>query len=159
MIDKGAHSVADRVLDGPVVRSLERNPKTVAAFFRNLRLLPRMSPGGLFRGYGAAFQLDLDRFAKIPEKIVRGLFYHKSQVPLSKEHAVRVFPGNEFLADQGFQNVLETMDASAGFGDDLFQVRCTRDASDAHCTAWLLQFYQQLIFFAWTEPIAEAGPV
>ena len=115
-------------------------------------MLPRASSGGLFTGYDLAFQLDWERFATVPEKIVRGLFYHKSRVPLSDQHAVRVFPGNGFWADQGFQNLLATMDASAGFGNDVFHVRCTRDVNDPHCTAWLLVFFQQLAFFAWTEP-------
>jgi len=158
MIDKGSHEVANRVLEGPVIRSLERSQKAVAAFFRNPSVLPRTSPGGIFTGFGLAFQLDWERFATVPEKIVRGLFYHKSQVPLSDRHVVRVFPGNGFWADQGVQNLLAVMDASAGFGDDVFQVRCTRDTNDPHCTAWLLVFYQQLAFFAWTEAVVGSAP-
>lgn len=157
MIDKGSHEVANRVLEGPVIRSLERSRKAVAAFFRNPRVLPQMSPGGLFTGFGLSFLLDWQRFATVPEKIVRGLFYYKSQVPLSDQHSVQVFPGNEFWADQGFRNLLATMDAIAGCGDDVFQVRCTRDVTDPHCTAWLLIFYRQLAFFVWTERAATSG--
>jgi hypothetical protein len=158
MIDKGAHPVANQVLEGPVVRSLERNPKAVAAFFRNPRRLPRVSPNGLFTGYGLGFDVDWGRFATIPEKIVRGLFFYKSRVPLAATHAVKVFPGNEFWSDNGFQNLLASMSKGAGFGDDVFRVRCTKDANDPNCTAWLLGFYAQAAFFAWTERIDESEP-
>lgn len=155
MIDSGSHPVANQVLEGTLIRSLRRNPKAVAAFFRNPRMLPRITSGGLFTGYGLAFQLDMDRFVTVPEKIVRGLFYYKWQMPLSERHFVEVFPGNEFWSDEGFQNLLANMSPSAGFGDDVFQVRYTQDEHDLHCTAWLLLFYQTLGFFAWTEPSAE----
>ncbi len=152
MIDKGIHPIANQVLEGPVIRSLQRNPKTVAAFFRNPRVLPRMSQGGLFTGHGLAFEIDCNRFGMIIEKIIRGLFYHKSQVPLSEKHIVQIFPDNGFWANQGFQNLLIEMEDTAGCGDDVFQVRCIRDTNDPNCTAWLLLFYQQMGFFAWTEP-------
>lgn len=153
MIDKGAHPVANRVLEGPMIKSLERNEKAIAALFRNPQVLPRKSPAGIITGYGLGFQIDWKRFFKVPEKIVRGLFFQKLRVSLPKTHAVRVFPGNQFWADEGFQNLMATMEPSAGCGDDVFQVRCTRDTNDSNCTAWLLTFYQQLAFFVWTEPV------
>lgn len=153
MIDKGAHKVANVVLEGPVVRSLERDPKAVAAFFRKPRMLPKTTPSGLFAGYHLSFQIDWNRFATVPEKIVRGLFYFKSQVPLDERYTVRVFQGNGFWSVPGFPELLSQMENSAGFGDDVFQVRSVRYDKDHNYTAWLLQFYQQIAFFAWTEPV------
>ncbi len=158
MIDKGAHPVASEVLEGPVIRSLQRNPKTVAAFFRDPRILPRSSPGGIVTGYGLAFQIDMERFNRIPEKIVRGLFYYKSHHPLPSTHGVKVFPGNQSWDDDSFQNLLAVMEPIAGCGDDVFQIRCTRDRTDPCCTAWLLLFYRQLGVFALTQRVEEALP-
>jgi hypothetical protein len=151
MIDRNANPVATKLLEGPMIRSLRRNEKACAAFFRNPRILPRTSPSGIFTGYGVAFQIDLKRFLTVPEKIVRGLFFFKSQVPLSRTHTVQFCPGDQFWADEGCQNVMAAMEPSVG--DGVFQVRCTRDASDPNCTAWLLIFYRAIGFFAWTEAI------
>jgi hypothetical protein len=151
MIDKGTHPVANKVLEGPVIKSLERNEKAIAALFRNPRVVPRKSPGGIITSFGLGFEIDQPRFAMLPEKIVRGLFFHKSGIPLAVSHVVRVLPGNEFWTDEGFQNLLAAMEPGAGCGDDVFTVRCTRDRNDPFCSAWLLVFYQHLGIFAWTE--------
>jgi hypothetical protein len=136
MMDKGAHPVANRVLEEKVVSSLGRDRKAQAALFHNPRMVPRMSPGGLFLGKGLGFDLDWKRFATIPEKIVRGLFYFKSKAPLPSKYAVRVYVGNTFWEIEGFQSLLAAMEPSGGFGDDVFQVRCTLDKNDLNCTVW-----------------------
>ena len=151
MIDKGTHPVANKVLEGSVIKSLERNEKAIAALFRNTRQLPRTSPNGIITGYGLGFEIDWPRFAMIPEKLVRGLFFHKSGVPMADTHVVRVFPGNQFWDDEGFQNLLAAMESGSGCGDDVFTVRCTRDRNDPFCAAWLLVFYRQFGVFAWTS--------
>jgi len=105
----------------------------------------------LFAGWGGSFELDLARFSRCVEKTVRGLFYCKSQRHLAPEIAVRVFPGNGFWQDHGFQNVLTVMEDWAGVGDDVFQCRCVRDSSDADITAWLFVYCQAVGVFAWTK--------
>lgn len=156
MIDRGSHPVANRLLEGPVTRSLERNPRSAWALTRNMRLAPRML-GAILSGYSWGFDVDVPRFQAVPNKIVRGLFFHKSGTPLAGSHDVEVFRGNGFWQDEGFQNVLSTMEPAAGCGDNVFLCRATRDSADPNCTAWLLQFYGQIAIFAWTK-LANAQP-
>jgi len=105
----------------------------------------------LIIGYRDAFQVDVSRFSRSIEKIVRGLFFRKSGCPLPRGYRVAVFLGNEFWSDRGFQNLLAAMEGPAGCGDDVFQARCVRDSSDINITAWLLWFYGAMAFFAVTQ--------
>lgn len=151
LMDRGSHPVAERLLTGPVIRSLERSQRAIADFFRGLHVAPRTTPSGLIVGAGTAFQIDLNRLHRVPEKIVRGIYYFKSGTRLPADHVVRVFPGNEFWQDTGCQNLIASMCPGEHQGDDVFYCRYVRDNSGQDMTAWLLVFYQQIGFFAWTE--------
>lgn len=151
MIDRGAHPKTDALLEGPVLRSLKK-PNTLAAMIRGMRLQQHKSAGGIFTGYRPAFQIDLQRFSAVPEKIVRGLFFLKSGRPLATTHKVHVFPGNGFWNDTGFQSLLACMEPSAGCGDDVFHVRSMPDSTDPYGSAWLLVFYSCMALFALTAP-------
>jgi hypothetical protein len=156
-IDRGAHPVSDRLLEGTVTRSLIRSQSARNDFFRNVRQVEIRNQSGLILGYRAAFEIDLSRFSRSIEKIVRGLFYRKSCYPLPIGYRVTVSRGNEFWNDAGFQNLLSVMEPVAGYGDDVFLMRCVRDGSDENVTAWLLQFYRRIGVFAWTEADSHAN--
>jgi hypothetical protein len=153
MIDMDAHPMAGKLLRGPVVRSIERLSGVMHDFFRNIRRMERKTDAGIIVGTGWAFDIDMTRFNRIVEKIVRGLFYFKSGVPLPKTHNVVIFHGNGFWKLPDFQSLLENMEPFAGLGDDVFMCRAQRDADDACSTAWLFIFFQKIRIFAWTEKI------
>jgi hypothetical protein len=158
MIDRGKHPVSDHLLEGPVRRSLERSRRTRRDFFRNVRWVEQRNRSGLILGYRLAFEIDVSRFSRSIEKIVRGLFSCKSLYALPSGYRVVVIRGNDFWADSGFQNLLAVMEPTAGCGDDVFVMRCARDCSDPNVTAWVLQFYGAIAVFAWTEvdvPLAQ----
>jgi hypothetical protein len=151
LVGEGHHPEVEKLLQGKVKRGLDRNSRLRADLTRGFGRRPQVTPSGLFAGWGLSFELDLARFSRGVEKTVRGLFYYKSRRPLGPGVAVRVFPGNGFWRDQGFQNLLAEMSEWAGVGDDVFQCRCTRDATDPDVTAWLFVYYKALGVFAWTE--------
>jgi hypothetical protein len=153
MVGKGQHPEVEKLLNGKVRRGLHRNGRLRADLTRGFGLRPKVTPSGLFVGWDLGFELDLARFSRGVEKTVRGLFCYKSQRPLPAGVAVRVFQGNGFWQDQGFQNLLAEMEEWAGVGDDVFECRCTRDSSDPDVTAWLFVYYRSLGVFAWTERV------
>ena len=101
---------------------------------------------------GTRIPFEIGRFNLSVEKIVRGLFFHKNQVPLPASYKVDIFPGNGFWGVQGFQEYLDSMEKPAGVGDDVFQCRCTRDSKDNFVTGWLLLFYKSVAVLAHTVP-------
>jgi len=153
MIDMDAHPMAAKLLRDPVVRSIERRPGVMRDFFRNFRRVERKTDAGIIVGTGWGFDIDMMRFNRMVEKIVRGLFYFKSGIPLPKTHEVGIFAGNDFWKLPDFQSLLEKMEPFAGLGDDVFMFRAQRDANDACSTAWIFMFFQQVGIFAWTEKI------
>jgi hypothetical protein len=110
-------------------------------------MLPHFTSADLFTGLRLGFQIDFGRIRPVIEKIVRGIYYFKDKVPLASSHEICVYHGNDFWNDDGFQTLLPQMKAEH-FGDDVFSCRSLRDPSGN--TAWLLVFYNQLAFFAWT---------
>ncbi len=153
MIDMDAHPMAGKLLRGPVVRSIERRSGVMRDFFRNVRRMERKTDAGVIVGTGWAFDIDMTRFNRIVEKIVRGLFYFKSGIPLPKTYEVVIFPGNGFWKLPDFQSLLENMEPFGNLGDDVFMCRAHRDANDACSTAWLFIFFQKIGIFVWTEKI------
>lgn len=156
VMDRHSHPVAERLLTGPVIRSLERNQRAVNDFFRGLRAVPKTTPSGLIVGAAPAFQIDLCRIHRVVEKIVRRMYFFKSGSRLPPNHEVRVFPGNAFWHDEGCRNLIASMCLPEHQGDDVFYCRHVRDNSGEDMTAWLLVFYGQVGFFAWTQRAAES---
>jgi hypothetical protein len=150
MIDMDAHPMAGELLRGPVVRSIERRPGVMRDFFRNFRQVERKTDAGIIIGTEWGFDIDMTRFNRMVEKIVRGLFYFKSGIPLPKTCEVVIFTGNDFWKLPDFQTLLEKMEPFAGLGDDVFKCRAIRDTKDECLTAWLFIFFQQFGIFALT---------
>ncbi len=154
VMDRNSHPVAERLLTGPVIRSLERNQRAVAEVTRGQRCTYKTTPSGLIVGEGLSFQIDLSRIHRVVEKIIRGIYYHKEKARFPANHEVRVFPGNRFWQDQGCRNLIESMSAFEHQGDHVFACRYVLDNSGHDMTAWLISFYSQVAFFAWTQKCA-----
>lgn len=148
MCDTDAHPMLANLLSGPVVRSITRRPVVAHDFFRNATLRERRSREGIINGAGWTFDIDMARFNRTVEKIVRGLFYWRSTEHLPDTHKVDVFAGNGFWQTPDFRSLLPKLEPEKGFGDDVFTCRSQRDADDPNSTAWLLIFYQQVGVFA-----------
>lgn len=153
MMDRGSHPVAERVLTGSMDRNLKKSKRAASELLKGLRLLPRMTPSGIMTGAGLGFQIDIVRINRVIEKIVRGIYYHKSRKRFPATHEVRVFVGNGFWEQEGFQHLFATMSGAEHQGDDVFTCRYVRDNTDRDTTAWLFVFYGKIGFFIWTQRI------
>ena len=105
MMDCEQHPKAKHVLKNGVSRSLKRSRKAVDELFAGLHVAARFTKSGIFIGTDSKIELDLPRFNRIIEKIIRGIYFLKSQKPFPSTHEICVFPGNGFWNDEGFQNL------------------------------------------------------
>lgn len=156
MCDPSDHPLVESFVGGAVERSIRRNRLFQRQVVASAQSGWRTEPSGLVTGRGVRVAFDGSRFNKSIEKIVRGIFYGKSGVPLPTTHEVKVFSGNGFWTVPAFLDLLAKMEPFSGVGDDVFQCRCIRDCVDTAATAWLIVFYRSAAFFAWTQAIQPA---
>ena len=147
-----AHPAIRGMLDGPIKRRINRSKPDLEDLTRNSSVAWKRTECGIYTERGVKIDFVVERFNRTPEKIVRGLFYLRNKIVLPSEYEARIFPGNTFLNDAGFKNVLNSMEDWQGCGDDVFQMRAAHDESDRNCTAWLLVFFRSSAIFAYTCP-------
>ena len=150
--DIDAHPALKRLLNGAISRRIKHSRPDFTDLTRNATPVWRQSQAGFYIERGVKIEIDMARFQRTPEKIVRGLFFMRNQIVLPDDYEVRVFPNNSFWDDMGFQQLLDQMDDWQGCGDDVFQMRAVRDGSDNNFTAWLLMFFKSSAIFAYTCP-------
>ena len=146
------HAEAQRVLEGPLSRVIEKRP---TVFFNHLRAVSPAevrTPSGLFAGYSMAFPLDMPRFYRVLRKIVLGLYYCKFDKPLPQDHAVLLAWDNKQTSEM-MSDIFPYMQPIEDFGDDVFQFTWFAQPSNDHLTFWWLGFYGAFGFFAITRPI------
>lgn len=148
--DAQAHPAINRLALGPIKRRIEKSAPDLFDLTRNAVRAWKQSESGLLVEPRVRIDIDLKRLLRTPEKIIRGFFFVRNGIPLPSSYDVRVFPGNGFWSDAGFQNLLETMHEWQGLGDDVFQLRAARDSSDPNITAWLLLFFRSSALFGYS---------
>jgi len=101
-----------------------------------------------------AVRIDVEsrRFDRTPEKIVRGLFFFRNGFPVPTNYEVRIFPGSGFWQEEGFAEILATMEPWKCMGDNIFAMRATRDTVDNNITFWLMRFYNSSGILGYTWP-------
>jgi hypothetical protein len=151
MMREGTHAVADRLLATTVKRSIQRNRTVRKELSRNGRIAPITSKGGIIVGTGFQIEIDMPRFNRIIEKIIRGIYFFKSQKILPSEYQVDVYPGNGFWDKPDFNSLLGSMSRSEHFGDDVFAFRYVADRKDTNRIMFLLYFYGDMGILAGTE--------
>lgn len=147
-----SHLAITRLASGPIRRRVGKSRPDLLDISRDAVPAWKRSKSGLYLERGVKIAIDIPRFQRTPEKIIRGLFYLRNAVPVPSDYDVRVVPGNDFWDDAGFNNLLETMHDWQNLGDDVFQLRATRDVNDPNFTAWLLAFFRSSVLFGYTCP-------
>ena len=150
MSDPDSHPLIETLARGVVSRNINRDYNLWKQIITGTIPDWRISDAGLAIEGGYRVPFDSDRFCRSIDKIVRGLFYYKSHVPLPVTHKVEVHPGNGFWKADGIQDYLNSMSRPAGVGDDVFQCRCVQDGADSNTTGWLLVFYRNVSTLAHT---------
>lgn len=152
--DAQAHPAILRLALGPIKRRIEKSAPDLLDITRNAFRAWKQSESGLLVEPRVRIDIDLKRLLRTPEKIIRGFFFVRNGIPVPSGYEVRVIPGNGFWSNAGFQNLLDTMHEWQSLGDDVFQLRATRDSSDPNVTAWLLLFYRSSALFGYTCPVS-----
>ena len=151
MADPDKHPLLEEMAKGPVSRSVHRNRPLKNELMEKAELVWETSESGIIVEPSYRVPFDSARFCQSVEKIVRGLFFHKSRVPLPQSHEVKVFPGNGFWSQDAFQDLLNAMEPFSGMGDDVFQCRCVGAPNDLARTVWLLVFYRSITILVRTS--------
>lgn len=155
MMKAGLHPVADRLKATTVKRSCQRSPSVSADVTRDLRFVPVVNDNGIVVGTGIQSEVDIPRFSRIAEKIIRGIYFHKSGKAFPATHEIRIFPPKAFAGMPGYESLVSSMTRGEHQGDDVFYCRYVRDISDPDTSVWLLIFYDELGFFAVATPIGQ----
>lgn len=149
------HPQALDLIYGKMTRSFQNSPHLLRATFKNSRIEPIFTKAGLFLGHAPAFEIDLDRFSRIVTKIVKGLFFLKTCLPLPPHYTVISRFGNP----EGMPTIKEICDSLPnfeGFGDDVFLCRGSPNRDNQNYTFWQLVFYRSVSVVAITLPVKKA---
>jgi hypothetical protein len=114
-------------------------------------LTPRPEPG---------FRYDRERFQRVVDKIVRGLFFHEKKRPLGADYEVKDF--------QMFGRLREPSDDTKALisslplhevGNGIFGYRVGSAEEDDNVTLWFLMFYYAMLVVTMTAPTPKSEAI
>jgi len=158
--DIADHPAASKLLES-IYRSLARPQKRgmLNKLVRGMRKIPVHSPGGLFLGHAAEYDVDLGRLGKVTNRIVMGLFLKEFGQRLASTHDVRSFAetGLRDINSELRTNLTNMVSAlhsrpSRTIGDKVFEYTFQATLEDANTTAWLFRFFEAESFLCLTAP-------
>lgn len=155
MMKPGLHPVADRLRSTTVKRSCDRSPAISCDITRDLRFVDLTTDAGVVVGRSAQSAVDVPRFTRIAEKIVRGIYFYKSRRIFPSTHETTIFRPKQFAGLGGYESLVGSMNGGEHQGDDVFKCRYIRDTTDPDTSAWLLIFYNELGFFVIAAPTGQ----
>lgn len=161
--------VSQHPSSGPIhaaaLRSISRSvaSKFSELFTKSVESAPLITPSGLYLGEGGRFECDMTRIYAVVARIVRGLHYKKTGVPLPQSRGVMVLDNEslEQFAPLQRGEILKSMAPMLQgrpevFGDEnfLFFWRKSQNNVDSE---WFLVFFSYVIFLGVTGDAAEIG--
>lgn len=149
------------VLDA-AMRSLTRpeNITFARAFVQGIRDTEIRTPAGLYLGKGGGYVVDHTRVFRVIERVVRGLFYRHHQSQLGADYGVKAFEDSFVDWSAVEAEVLKTVQNTARALANQPQIEIgtvfrysywTAD-EDVRVSAWLMKFYNRIVFLAITGP-------
>ena len=126
------------------------------ALLNDWRNVDVTTKGGIFLGRRTAFEVDMNRIARVVQRIVRGLYYHEVNTPLSG--GVKIV-SNENLSEQEpdvIRDMEETIIKPLAavvpkiIGRDAFSYRHWISPIDPAVSVWGLIFFSNVQFVALT---------
>jgi len=154
--DDVAHEPDVQAVLPAILRSLQRKEASgfSDAFFRGMHYVEATSPAGIILGKRAAYNVDLDRLARIPTRIVQGLFWRhcRRRVPSDYRvitYALAGFHDAPLALDKIRANIVgpllsgEPVSIGRAFS---YWFKFVDD--DSNASAWLMRFYQRVIFLS-----------
>ena len=151
--------IAQLIFDTKVMRSAQRNSSDVVrAAMTRARLIPHITPGGLYLGQLPSFDLDSRRIDRIFSYIVRGLYYKVVRAPLPAECAITVWRVNAKEAEETYHTI-KAMNGNGLYriGQGVFECAFMYATEVPQISMWLLAFYGRVFFIVNTEPPVGVG--
>jgi hypothetical protein len=157
----GSHPEAVSIRDS-AFRGLAKPKKTkfTRRILGSMRQVAIRTPAGLYVGKAPAFDVDLTRLDRVVARVTRGLYWHHhSHVRLPDDHHVVVWSedGLRGITPADALQLRSTLidpvlnNPARSIGRDV--LRYWYACSDRkHVTGWLLEFYGDVRFIAFTLP-------
>jgi hypothetical protein len=154
-IKSGVLDSALRSLARPQARGHARS------FLQTIHQVNMRTTAGLHLGHRGAYIADGQRVCDEVERIVRGLYFHHKKQSLGTAYIVRVFEESfidwSLITEEAKELLRRTaQELAAGDQDRIgraFQYARGFDSRDDHVSAWLLRFYDRVVFLAVTAPL------
>lgn len=161
----GSHPEAEAIRDS-VFRGLAMPQKTRfrRRILAGIHQQPLVTPAGLYIGHARAYDVDLSRLDRVVARVTRGLYWHHhNHVRLPGDHEIGVW------SEDGLRGISQTdavqlrrtlvdpilNNPVRSIGRDVLRYRFAAGDHE-HVTAWLLEFYEDVKFLAFTIPNALA---
>jgi len=143
-----------------VMRSLHRPeaPGLRAGFLAGVRNIEVTTPAGIILGTRMAYDVDLNRLARVPTRIVRALFSRQRGCRLPDGYDVHTLAAAGFrTADREFAEqvheflapLINTQPISVG---RVFSYWVTFEPNDPNVSVWLTLFFRRVVFISFTLP-------
>ena len=144
---RGSDSQAQRLVPRVVSHLMEPGREPLRrSVLENLRRIPRYTPAGLYVGDKLASNVDLVRLNRVPERIVRGLYYHHFKNYLPLDYIVESIEESGLANQQAIEATQEMVRLVGSvsprkIGDTVFSYRYVETHEDPYASLWLLVFY------------------
>lgn len=145
------HPTAQTIFNDKVVRAATRNQSKIARALVEAKDEPVYTQSGLYLGHAPVAEVDVDMITRGIGFIVRGLYYHATEVrfPINCHFEVkRTF----FTKINEVIDLFSSLQIHGSFHlSNVASVSYTR-AEDPTITLWLLKFYDSVVFTVSTFP-------
>ncbi len=166
--EAGEHPVALRARES-VLSALSNARKAGfrKAFSGSLRFVDQWTRSGILLGTEVGYKVDYVRVNRVMERIIRGLFFHETRTILPQDISVKIvhFHPPAIRSEETVHRVAAITqqvlnDGQSRFiGDSAFLYAFyTFDPAHPHHMAWVLAFYERLVFLAVTKDSRGAAP-
>ena len=125
-------------------------------FFAKVRPVEVYSPGGLYLANSLEFSLDTNRLIRTVNRIIRGLYFEFTKVPLPLGAYNRSMLYETYIEqhkdDAAAIEFIQFIPQLPGriVGEDTFEVRYYVPDPDRHRSFWYLEFYRRFAFIGVT---------
>jgi len=141
-----------------LLRGLARPQKAryLDHILRGIQEVEEHTKSGIYIGRADAFAVDLGRLEAVVDRCVRGLFHHHLGCRLPDDFMTTTVALDrmEIKDETAFASVIKSLLAQRrhDIGDGAFAYWYVQIEAHKPVTAWLLAFYENVLFFAATAP-------
>lgn len=153
-IDASDNKTAQQLLDGPVLRSIQKNrSKAAIKAMQNIRSEQMFSPAGIYLGMAYSFPIDVNRINRTLCLIVRGVYFSLlgKRLPNDCKFEIRRLTSVDFAAQwQHLQKIQHNQ--LRRLGGDVFACIFMYADEENSMSHWWLWFYDNICYSVITCP-------